>query len=195
MRTTSSVRAGPKLRILRFDGELAAGSRLGRATRRVSRVVRCHEHPPSEDWFGPAMSNIDVALTHFESPHGDPMLAAWGEWPAAASTIADASTSRSTLADARHCRRRFEVWVPREMQVVRTSSKHRCYSTLPPKHGKESQRRRRGQRAKKLLTALRVDPALSAYERAVAISFSVIMTTTVDNFADARTILQAAISA
>ena len=185
-----------RLRILRFDGELAASSRAAaRLAAFRAWSAATSTSVANEDWLGPAIRNIDLALTHFESADGDPLLAAWGRMARGRLNNRQRVNLTTTVSDARIAARGFEA-----LGATRNASRARILeaSTLLDIANVSTARNPSAEEAahlaKELLTALSVDPALSAYERAPP-SVLGLHDYNVYNNADARTYFQAAKSA
>ena len=183
-----------RLRILRFDGELAASSRAAAATRRISRVVGRHQHQRRQRRLARTgdPEHRPCADPFRDRPTAIPCWPHGGEWPAAASTIASDVNLTTTISDARIAARGFEA-----LGATRNASRARILeaSTLLDIANVSTARNPSAEEAahlaKELLTALSVDPALSAYERATSVQFLGIHGYNVYNYADARTYFQA----
>jgi hypothetical protein len=113
-----------RLRILRFDGELAAGSHeAARLSAFRAWSAATSTNVASEDWLG---RRFATSTSRWPISNQRTVIPCWppgGEWPAAASTPASSSTSRLRsrmlalpCGASRSC-------APREMPVVRACSK------------------------------------------------------------------------
>ena len=126
------------LRILRFDGELAASSRSAArlaAFRAWSDATSTSY--TSEDWLGAAIRNIDVALAHFESADGDPLLAAWGRMVRARLNDRQSINLTTTVSDARRAAKSFEA-----LGAARNAGRARLIEASTLKIGRASCRER-----------------------------------------------------
>ena len=186
-----------KLRILRFGGEIDAGSPSGaRLAAFRAWSAATSTSISAENWLEPAIRNIDVALAHFESADGDPTFAAWGRMVRAQLNNRQVINLTTSVADARRAAQGFE-----RLGAVRNAARARIFeaSTLLDISTESTARNpsaeEAAREAKKLLTALSVDPVLSAFERAYSIQFLGIHGYNVSDFSDARANFQSALSA
>jgi tetratricopeptide (TPR) repeat protein len=186
-----------RLRILRFDGELAASPRAAaRLAAFRAWSAATSTNVANEDWLGPAIRNIDLALSHFESADGDPLLAAWGRMARGRLNNRQGVNLTTTISDARIAARGFEA-----LGATRNASRARKLeaSTLLDIASVSTARNPSAEEAahlaEELLTAISVDPAISAYERASALQFLGFHDYYVINNAGARKNWQAAKSA
>ena len=183
-----------RLRILRFDGELAAGSRTtGRLAAFRAWSVATSTTVANEDWLGPAIRNIDLALTHFESADGDPLLAAWGRMARGRLNNRQRVNLTTTVSDARIAARGFEaLGATRNAGRARILEASTLLDIATVSTARNPSAKEAAHLAKELLTALSVDPALSAFEHALSMQYLGVHDYNVYNYAGARTNFQAA---
>jgi CHAT domain-containing protein len=188
---------GGRLRILRFDDEIAANSlSAARLTAFRAWSAATSTNIASEGWLAPAIRNIDVALGHFESADGDPTLAAWGRMARARLNDRQHINLKTALSDARRGARAFDaLGAPRNAGRARIFEASLLLDISTEGTAENPSAEEAASEAQKLLTALRFNPALSAYERALSIQYLGNHAYYVSNYADARANWQAAISA
>ena len=186
-----------RLRILRFDSELAASSRAAaRLAAFRAWSAATSTSVANEDWLGPAIRNIDLALTHFESVDGDPLLAAWGRMARGRLNNRQRVNLTTTISDARIAARGFEaLGATRNASRARFLEASALVDIATVSTARNPSAEEAADLAKELLTAISVDPAISANERASALQFLGTLDYYVDNKANARKLFEAAKSA
>ena len=183
-----------KLRILRFDDDIAATSlSAARLTAFRAWSAATSTNIASEGWFAPAIRNIDLALAHFETPDGDPTLAAWGRMARSRLNNRQSINLKTSLSDARRAARGFEA-----LGAARNAGRAHIFEAIvlldisTESRASNPSAEEAAKEAKRLLTALRFNTALSAYERALCIQYLGVHDYNVSNYSDARANWEAA---
>jgi CHAT domain-containing protein len=186
-----------RLRILRFDGEFAASPQsAARLTAFRAWSAATSTSIASVDWLGQAIANIDVALAHFESADGDPLLAAWGRMIRGRLNNRQSVNLTTTVADARRAAQGFEaLGAARNVGRARILEASTLLDIAKVSTATNPSAEEAAREAEKLLTALSVDPALSAFERARSMLYLGVHGFSVSDYSGARAHWQAAISA
>lgn len=166
-------RAGSvRVRLLRYDSNGISDSRV--AARLAAYRAWCEAtttRKDSDDYLQVTLRNVDLALAHFESDDGNPMLAAWGRLLRSKIQYRQMSDLNASMSDARTAEHRFaSIGASQNAARARlqqaTVLMERSHDTKAVNPGPEEA----GREAKRILTALSQEPASSALERATAVN-------------------------
>ena len=159
-----------RLKVLRYDTATSQDPRIAaRITAYRAWSAATGARLTGEDLLETGFRDIDIALAHFEAVGGDPVLAAWGRMVRSRLNYRQLTHLATSVADARHAERGFStVGAPRNAARARFLQAASLVEIANDEAARNPSADEAAVESRRILTALSIEPAVSALERARA---------------------------
>jgi len=182
-----------RLKIFRYNSESAAYPEVQARLAAIGAWSRATNAQVSRE-SGDDIRDIDLALAHFESSDGSPVLAAWGRMLRSRINYRNSVDLKSSLLDAQSSARRFSV-----LRAARNAGRAQLQEValllelVTDPGARNPTPGEAARQAKDLLISLSSDKSLSAAERARAVNHQGVLASKLYDWPLARRKLQEAI--
>ena len=185
-----------RLRVMRYDAPAADDRVAARLAALRAWCAATGTQTTGDDHHRTAFHALDLALAHFESPAGEPALAAWGRLVRARFNHRQLTGMKVALADTQRAERGFtSLGAERNAARARLLRSAVLIETAHDRTAKDPGPEEAARQARQLLLALSTDSSLSPLEQTRALNYLGVLAFYVHEIPEARARFRAVIQA